>query len=161
MLGGKVVLIKNVLSSIPLHLLATVSPPKSVFAYLERLFANFFWGSVDGDLKYHWIRWEDLCVPKEEGGIGFRSLEDVFHAFSIKLWWRFRQNTSLWANFLMAKYCSNAHPGMVVDSAGASYTWHRMLHVREIAEQHITFIVHSESSNFWFDNWLGSGPLAL
>ena len=44
MLGGKFVLIKNVLSSIPLHLLATMSPPKSVFSYLERLFANFFLG---------------------------------------------------------------------------------------------------------------------
>ena len=33
--------------------------------------------------------------------------------------------------------------------------------MREIVEQHITFIVHSRNSNFWFDNWLGSGPLAL
>ena len=160
-LGGKVVLIKHVLSSLPLHLLATVSPPKSVFATLEHLFANFFWGSDEGGLKYHWIRWKDLCAPKKEGGLGFRSLDAVFNAFSIKLWWRFRQNASLWANFMMATYCSNAYPGMVVRSEGASHTWRRMLHVRDIAEQHITFIIHSGDSNFWFDNWLGSGPLAM
>lgn len=39
--GGKIVLIKHVLSSISLHLLAIVSPPKSIFVTVERLFANF------------------------------------------------------------------------------------------------------------------------
>ena len=81
-----------------------------------------FYLSYMGGLKYHWIRWKDLCAPKEEGGLGFRSLDDVFNVFSIKLWWRFRQNASLWANFMMAKYCSNEHPGMVVRLEGASHT---------------------------------------
>lgn len=42
--------------------------------------------------------------------------------------------------------------GMVVRSEGASHTWCRTLHVRDITEQHITFIIHSGDSNFRFDN---------
>nr|XP_027127799.1 uncharacterized protein LOC113743944 [Coffea arabica] len=158
--GGKVVLIKHVLSSIPLHLLAMAHPPKSTLGSLERLFANFLWRAVEGIDRHHWIRWRDLCAAKEEGGVGFRSLSDVARAFSVKLWWRFRQQSSLWAIFMMAKYVTHAHPGMVGGSVGASVTWCRMLQVRELAERHITFVIRSGNSHFWFDNWLGSGSLS-
>ena len=92
--------------------------------------------------------------------MGFRSMTDIVSAFSVKLWWRFRQNSSLWAKFMTAKYVRNAHLGMVGDTVGASATWRRMLLVRDLAEQHITFVIRSGSSNFWFDNWLGTGPIA-
>lgn len=41
--GGRLILIKHVLSAIPLHVLAVLDPPKSVFAALEGLFSNFLW----------------------------------------------------------------------------------------------------------------------
>lgn len=79
--------------------------------------------------KHHWIRWRDLCAAKEEGGVGLRSITDVVKAFSVKLWWRFRQNMTLWANFMMAKHVAHAHPSIVGASVGASNTWRRMLQV--------------------------------
>ena len=39
--GGKIVLLKSVLFSMPIHLLAAASPPKGVIASLERVIANF------------------------------------------------------------------------------------------------------------------------
>ncbi|XP_071909787.1 uncharacterized protein [Coffea arabica] len=39
--GGRMVLIKNVLSLMPIHLLAASSPPKGMFGVLEKLFTNF------------------------------------------------------------------------------------------------------------------------
>ncbi|XP_027156120.1 uncharacterized protein LOC113766431 [Coffea eugenioides] len=53
--GGRVVLVKSVLSSMPIHLLATASPSKGVLAALEKLFANFLWGVSDFGTKFHWI----------------------------------------------------------------------------------------------------------
>ena len=84
--------------------------------------------------------------------MGFRSLTDVVKAFSMKLWWQVRQNSSLWANFMLAKYVANAHPEMVGEPVGASATWRRLVQVRDLAEQHIIFVIRSGSSNFWFDN---------
>nr|XP_027121309.1 uncharacterized protein LOC113738257 [Coffea arabica] len=43
--GGRIVLIKHVLSAIPTHLLAASCPPKGVLALVERAMANFLWGS--------------------------------------------------------------------------------------------------------------------
>nr|XP_027075880.1 uncharacterized protein LOC113699725 [Coffea arabica] len=104
---GRVVLIKSVLSSMPIHLLAASSPPKGVFGVLEKLFANFLWGSSDVGPKFHWIRWKQLCRQQDEGGIGLRGLKEVYDSFLIKLWWKFRQQQSLWAEFMSRKYCAD------------------------------------------------------
>ncbi|XP_027184167.1 uncharacterized protein LOC113782475 [Coffea eugenioides] len=42
--GGRLVLIKRVLSSMPIHLLAAASPLKGILLALEKLFINFLWG---------------------------------------------------------------------------------------------------------------------
>ncbi|XP_027120639.2 uncharacterized protein [Coffea arabica] len=88
--GGRIVLIKHVLSAIPIHLLVASCPPKGVLALVERAMANFLWGEREGGLRHHWIKWADLCADSSQGGVGVRSLLDVYTAFSLKLWRRFR-----------------------------------------------------------------------
>ncbi|XP_075096329.1 uncharacterized protein LOC142174435 [Nicotiana tabacum] len=75
--GGRAVLISHVLQSMPMHLLSAVNPPKYVINRLHKLFAQFFWSSAVGGTSRHWASWNTLCMPVEEGGIGFRSLHDV------------------------------------------------------------------------------------
>lgn len=75
--GGRVTLFKYVLQSFPIHLLSVVSPPKTVIKKIEKLAANFFWGMDQNKNKYHWASWQKLAYPQEEGGIGFRAIEDV------------------------------------------------------------------------------------
>ncbi|XP_071939807.1 uncharacterized protein [Coffea arabica] len=126
--GGRIVLLKHVLSAMPTYLLMAASPPKAIFKQLE-------------------------------GGVGFRLLEDIHRASSIKLWWNFHSKSSLWASFMHAKFCRVAHPNLVFSEKG-SEGWRRMVKVRALAERHIRWIIRSGSSNFWFDNWLGTGRLA-
>ncbi|XP_070027770.1 uncharacterized protein [Nicotiana sylvestris] len=42
--GGKIVLIKGVLQSLPINTLSTMSPPKATFKLIEKYFANFLLG---------------------------------------------------------------------------------------------------------------------
>lgn len=88
--GGKAVLIKAVLYSIPMHILSAVNPPKSTLTLLENQCANFFWGNTNGEKKHHWFKWDSLCYATEQGGAGFRSIHDINKAFSTKAWWNFR-----------------------------------------------------------------------
>ncbi|CAH9123754.1 unnamed protein product [Cuscuta epithymum] len=83
--GGRLILIKHVLSSIPLHILAADTLPRKVINTLEKKMAAFLWGSYNDKHKYHWVKWSELCTPTEEGGLGLRSLIDLERAFSIKL----------------------------------------------------------------------------
>lgn len=103
-------LLKSVIFSMPIHLITVLQPPRAVLQSLERMFADFLWGSSEYGLKLHWRRWKDLCYPVEEGGLGFKSLDKLVEAFGGKLWWRFRQRQSLWATFLWEKYVDAKHP---------------------------------------------------
>ncbi|XP_060203027.1 uncharacterized protein LOC132631469 [Lycium barbarum] len=52
--GGKIVLIKHVLSAMPIHLLSICQPPKNILQQIEGVFANFFWGTHEGPKKSLW-----------------------------------------------------------------------------------------------------------
>ncbi|KAL3529803.1 hypothetical protein ACH5RR_009125 [Cinchona calisaya] len=54
-LGGKLILIKHVLSSISLYLLTVLTPPKRTLKEIKQCFANFFWGETDFGNRKHWI----------------------------------------------------------------------------------------------------------
>ena len=113
------------LQSIPIFTLAAMQPPKKVIAIIEQIMANFLWGSAEGSNKYHWIAWKYLCRPIEEGGLGFKDLNYLVEAFSIKLWWNFKNQNFLWAQFMKKKYCRIHHPRVAKVSRG-SHVWKRM-----------------------------------
>uniref|UniRef100_A0A1S4DHZ1 Reverse transcriptase domain-containing protein n=1 Tax=Nicotiana tabacum TaxID=4097 RepID=A0A1S4DHZ1_TOBAC len=80
--------------------LLSVGAGQFSYPMLHKLFAQFFWSSSVGGTSRHWASWNTLCLPVEEGGIGFRSLYDVAKALFSKLWWNFRTKSSLWSSFV-------------------------------------------------------------
>ena len=37
--------------------------------------AAYWWGQKHSELKMHWAKWDNLCVSKRNGGLGFRELQ--------------------------------------------------------------------------------------
>ncbi|KAL0407597.1 UNVERIFIED_CONTAM: putative ribonuclease H protein [Sesamum radiatum] len=157
--GGRLQLIKSVLTAMPTYLLQTLKPPKYITERIERLFNKFFWGSFGEQKKMIWSSWESVCFPTEEGGFGVRKLDDVIEAFQHKLWWRFRNQQSLWSHFLLNKYCRGTHPVVAKPSYNASANWKRLCRSREKAEPHIFWSIGKGEVSFWFDNWTGERAL--
>lgn len=131
--GGKATLISSVLQSMSVHLLSLLDPPKNILEHLHKLFARFFWSKKEEGRSRHWSSWQKLCLLKEEGGLGFRSLFDVSRALFAKLWWRFRTTKSLWSNFMWNKYCKKEIPTVVQFRQG-SHVWRQMLNARQDVE---------------------------
>ncbi|XP_070014295.1 uncharacterized protein [Nicotiana sylvestris] len=156
--GGRAVLISHVLQSMPMHLLSAVNLPKYVINRLHKLFAQFFGSSTVGGTSRHWASWNTLCMPIEEGGIGFRSLHDVVKALFSKLWWNFRTKSSLWSSFVCQKYCKKLNPVIVPWKRG-SHIWRKMLECRDLIEHQILWQTKMGSSLFWYENWTGLGAL--
>ncbi|VFQ96180.1 unnamed protein product [Cuscuta campestris] len=100
--AGRLILINHVLNIIPNYFLAANTVPKSIINLLHQKMARFWWGC--GQKKHHWLKWESLSLPKEEGGIGTRDIQSLEEAFSLKLWWKYPHNNSLWGRFMRAKY---------------------------------------------------------
>ncbi|WMV51941.1 hypothetical protein MTR67_045326 [Solanum verrucosum] len=137
--GGKFILINHVLQSMPMHILAALTPPK--------------------EKRKHWVAWEEMCYPVNEGGMWFRSLEVINRAMHAKLWWNFRTSVgSLWSVYIGNKYCKKRHPVLAVGT-GASQAWRSMINGREEVEPYIWWQLKNGNSSFWFNNWTNFGAL--
>ncbi|XP_070029459.1 uncharacterized protein [Nicotiana sylvestris] len=88
--GGRAILVKSVLYSLSMHIMAAIDPPKTTLNHIEKVISNFFWGEFKGRPKHHWFSWKSLCYSQEEGSAGFRSTHDICLTFAAKNWWRLR-----------------------------------------------------------------------
>ncbi|KAE8675999.1 Myosin-15 [Hibiscus syriacus] len=104
-LAGRLVLIKSVLSSLPTYFLSMFKIPASILMALNSIMSNFLWGGGNGSKKIHWVKWDDVCKPKNEGGLGVRNLTSMNRALLGKWSWRFaNERNSVWRNFICSKY---------------------------------------------------------
>ncbi|CAL0325442.1 unnamed protein product [Lupinus luteus] len=72
--GGRVTLIKSVLSSLPIYLFSFFKAPISVIHELDKIQRRFLWGRGEGSKGIHWVSWSMVCRSKEEGGFGIKNL---------------------------------------------------------------------------------------
>lgn len=101
--------------------MSAMNPSKGDIHQIHGIMARFFGGNSGGSKGKHWITWEALCLPREEGGIGFRSLHHVADTLFAKLWWNFRTSiSSLWSAFMWNKYCKK-WPPVVAQGSGTSH----------------------------------------
>nr|XP_009778851.1 PREDICTED: uncharacterized protein LOC104228141 [Nicotiana sylvestris] len=135
-----------------------MNPPKGVFAQIERILANFFWRGSD---RHHCMSWKGLCYPYNEGGVQFRRLQDVSNAFTTKSWWNLITGTSLWKEFMLAKYCKRNHPLVTKWITGQSQQWKALCDIKYELEQNIIWLPGKGDVSFWYDNWTGPGPLYI
>ncbi|XP_060968396.1 uncharacterized protein LOC133035959 [Cannabis sativa] len=115
--GGREVLLKAVVQSIPTFAMSCFRLPVYFCNQLESMMANFWWGLNENGNKIHWKSWNLLCKRKDSGGMGFRSFVHFNHAMLSKQAWRLvQQPDSLLARVLKSKYYPNnsileANPG--------------------------------------------------
>ena len=103
--GGRLMLLKSTLSSLPTYYLSLFTIPKSVAARLESIQRNFLWGSFEGSFKYPLVAWENVCLLIEMGGLGIRSVVSFNRALLGKWLWRYGHEVShLWRRLISTKY---------------------------------------------------------
>lgn len=86
-------------------------------------------------------------------------MQDICKAFSMKLWWKFRTDDSLWSRYMFHKCCSKIHPIECVKGVGGSYTWHRMVESTDLTESSMVWIISKGNVNFWKDRWFNDQKL--
>ena len=63
------------------------------------------WGGEEGRRKITWVGWEDICLPKEKGGLGVKNIR-LFNVALLRKWkWRvYSDHNCLWQQVLCSKY---------------------------------------------------------
>ncbi|KAK3231065.1 hypothetical protein Dsin_002946 [Dipteronia sinensis] len=73
--GGRLTLIKTVISSIPTYFMSIFKIPVGIAQRIEKLQRSFLWGDGVEKRKVHAINWETVCRSKKNGGLGFGRVE--------------------------------------------------------------------------------------
>jgi hypothetical protein len=61
--GGRLILIKSTLSSLPSYYLSLFPLPMDVACRLEKLPRDFLWGGMGDEHKFHLVNWHQVCSP--------------------------------------------------------------------------------------------------
>ncbi|GAU33402.1 hypothetical protein TSUD_20950 [Trifolium subterraneum] len=77
----------------------------SIGGRLARIQRNFLWGGGAEDKKMCWVKWAQVCLPKEKGGLGVRDLEMFNLALLCKWKWRcINEKDALWYDLMRFRY---------------------------------------------------------
>ena len=155
--AGKEVLLKAVVQAIPTFAMSCFRLPVGLCQDIEMLIRKFWWGQKGDRRKIHWKKWEVLCKPKMEGGIGFKDLCKFNEAMLAKHVWRLLHDTeSLFFKVFKTKYFPNCSL-FEAKSASGSFAWKSILWARKLVQKGARWRVgDGQSIKIFQDAWLPS-----
>ena len=161
-LAGQVVLIQASFSTIPSYVMQGIYLPGRILDGIDRVNRNFLWGSSEYTRKIHWVGWQKVTKPKDEGGLGLQEAKGRNTALLAKLNWRFHtEEEALWVRVLKGNYCSSRRLNYVnMDRLPCSQVWRAIKKGRETFNKGSMWVIHRGSTlSFWLDNWTCKGPI--
>ena len=103
--GGRVTLIRNTLSNLPIYFMSLFRIPSLVCKRQEKIQRDFLWGGGNLEKKPHLVSWATVCTDKKVGGLGIRGLHNLNKALLGKWLWRFaNERNSLWRKTIRSKF---------------------------------------------------------
>ena len=154
--AGREVLLKAIVQAIPTFAMSCFKFPMSLCHEIEVMIKNFFWGQCGERRKIHWKNWETLCLPKNEGGMGFKELRKFNNAMLAKQVWRLiHDKESLFYRVFEANLLDISQIG--------SYAWRSILNARKLIAEGARYkIGNGLTTQIYHDYWLlgeGSGSV--
>ncbi|MCH83355.1 putative non-LTR retroelement reverse transcriptase, partial [Trifolium medium] len=166
--GGRLVLLKSVLSSLPVYSLSFFKAPSGTISSIEAILIKFFWGGCEDLRKISWINWKTICLRKEYGGLGVRQLKEFNLALLGKWCWRMLvDKEGLWFRVLAGRYGVERGRLRVGGTRGSTW-WRELARIRDGGGAleggwfggHISRKVGDGSDTFfWTDPWVDGTTL--
>ncbi|CAJ2669290.1 unnamed protein product [Trifolium pratense] len=167
-IGGRLVLLKSVLTSLPVYALSFFKAPSGIISSIESILIKFFWGGSEDHRKVSWINWNSICLRKEYGGLGVRQLREFNLALLGKWCWRMLvDREGLWFRVLAGRY--GVERGRLCEGGARGSTWWRELaRIREgggeagrgwFTEGVLRQVGDGSDTFFWTDPWVDGTSL--
>ncbi|XP_043694296.1 uncharacterized protein LOC122645006 [Telopea speciosissima] len=162
-LADRVELVKSVMLSISVHNFLVYWWPSSLVSLMEKWIRNFIWAGDIESRKLVVAKWDLLCRPKSEGGLGIRKLRDVSSALLCKLEWSNKHDNSMVNKFLRARYMDgNGSLKTPSSPSSPSSIWPGINKVWSVVQRNERWIIGDGSSiKFWKDYWFGNTSIPM
>ena len=107
--------------------------------------------------KYRLAKWDILCQPKDQGGLGIHNLELKNIALLSKWLYRLLTTDGTWQQLIRNKYIGTKPLVQVQWKNRDSHFWASLMKMKQEFLKFGTFIVKDGSQvRFWEDRWLGN-----
>jgi len=154
-MAGRVELVRSVLVSLSIYWTFAFLLPRKVLKEIESPMCHFIWG---GPKKWVAVAWKDVCLPKEEGGLGLKRLLEWNDVGLLRLFWLVvAEGNALWVKCIRQKYLKTRSIWLARPPSTSSWAWKGILRVRDIARRHIKYEVgNGEDIRFFQFPWCGA-----
>jgi hypothetical protein len=129
--GGRLVLINSVLSSLTMFMIFFFEIPKGVLQKIDYYRSRFFWQGDDHKKKYRLTRWDIICQPKDQEGLGVHNLEIQNKCLLSKWLLKLINEEGVWQNLLKRKYLYNQSISQVNKKQDDSHFWSGLMKVKD------------------------------
>jgi mannosylglycoprotein endo-beta-mannosidase len=158
--GGRLVLINSILSSLPMFLLSFFEIPRGVLKKLDYFRSRFFLQNDEHKKKYRLTKWEIVCTSKDQGGLGVLNLGVHNRCLLSKWLFRLLNEDGIWQQLLRNKYLRDKTLTQVQYLPGDSQFWAGLMKVKEEFLSLGKFDLGDGSQvRFWEDVWIRPRPL--
>lgn len=103
-MGGRLILLNSVLSSLPFYWFSMAIVPLTIFHMIRKMLFNFLWRGLSNYQGCHLVLWDIISRPILYGGWGVRNLYVVHKALHMKSLWRALFDGGLWGKLIRDKY---------------------------------------------------------
>lgn len=154
--GGKEVQIKSVAQAVPTYTMSCYLLPKESHKNLTGAVSRFWWSTKGNNRGLHWVAWDKICVPQEEGGLGFRDSRDFNLALLAKQVWRLLiYPESLLARGMKGRYYRHSNPLNVGKANNPSYGWTSLWTARSVLQAELVRTIgDGADTRVWEDCWI-------
>ncbi|PWA74034.1 RNA-directed DNA polymerase, eukaryota, Reverse transcriptase zinc-binding domain protein [Artemisia annua] len=169
-IGGRLTLIKSVLSSLPVYYLSLFKAPGVVLENIERMMNKFLWtGSREGR-GIHWVSWDIVTRPKRFGGLGISKLSEVNLALLVKwMCWFKTDHEGWWRKFIISLHGGRNRWAFLPVKKALAGNWKSVVNFLEktringesIDKFFTCQLGDGSRINFWKDIWYGTTPLCI
>lgn len=170
-MGGRAVLIKSSLASLPMYYLSLFPIPKGALEKINRIQRDFFWNGCSEKKGIHSASWALLEMPKIYGGLNLGNLLHRNLALLFKWIWRFfSASPALWKTIIKEKYgYSSAFSCRDISIPSQEGPWKRICRAllqHTEAKKLVLSCIRKKAGNgnhilFWHDIWIGDTPLKI
>ncbi|KAL5559056.1 hypothetical protein UlMin_035267 [Ulmus minor] len=150
-------LIKLVALALPIYAMHSIKVPKTICARMDARIRWFWWGSNDTNPYPLCLKaWDNICVPKANGGLGFRRMANMNLTLLSKWGWDFLTRSSSYClSFSQSKYLRTEGFWTAKPTHSNSPFWKDVLGSRDLLLKRACLHIGDGSYvNIWEDPWV-------
>ncbi|KAF3779341.1 putative ribonuclease H protein [Nymphaea thermarum] len=152
--AGRLCLIRYVLMSLPYYWMMGFRLPKVVIRKIQQACIKFLWNDEEGARYMHLVKWDRMCMPVEEGGVGIHRLEEVNRAMLASRCCRLLTSGDPWANLFKEKYLRYHSLWTFKRATNQSWGWKGLRWGWTWIQDKVEWrLGNGECVRFWTDRW--------